>query len=414
MGAIALGRWIRDRPHWQGWLAMALGGLPFFLLSLNLVSHETYRGSSRGFEFTLVDLVAWSLLFALPRVERRSRVRGVYLAICIISALFAAVPLYSTFGIWKVVRTFWIAAAAYRAVIFGHSMPLLQGVVLGQLYALGIALEQRYILGLHQVSGPFAHQNGLAQAAVLVYALCLSVSLGPARSRWASAGALAALGCVVLTLSRGGIAMILLASVAVFLLSAYRHRDPRLIKIALVGLLGIAAVGIRAGDTLTERFTEAPDASAHGRDLFEKMAERMVEDNPFVGVGMNHYSYANEHLGYADEVGMPEIDRGGVAHHVYWLTLAELGYQGLAAFLLMYIIPVLRAFRHALTTAVAVNGDVLQGLAVGTMAVLIQGQLEYTLRLTMVSQLVWVYIGVIGAMVAMSRSQFKALSIRSM
>jgi hypothetical protein len=413
LGAIVLGRKLRGRPALLRWLAMALGFLPFFLVSLNLVSHETYRGSSRGFEVTLVDLVAWCLIFALPKMEARSKVRGLYLVICTVSVFFAAVPLYSMFGLWKAMRMFWVAAAAYRVVSFGLGSPLLQGIVVGQVYAFLLAVEQRYLLGVHQVAGPFAHQNGLGQAAVLVYSLCLSISLGPGRSRWSLAGAVASVGCVVLTLSRGGIAMTLLSSVLVFLMSAYRHRDPRLIRVAIVGALLIGAVAVKAGDTITERFAKAPDASAHGRDLFEEMADLMVRDSPLVGVGLNHYSYANSEQGYADAVGMPEVDKGGVAHHVYWLTLAELGYPGLIAFLLMYFIPVLRGFRHAISARVPVHGDVLQGLAVGIMAVLIQGQLEYTLRLTMVSQLVWVYIGVIGAMAALSMSQSSSRSMRS-
>jgi O-antigen ligase len=410
VGAIFAGRAIRGRPVMQRWLAMALGVMPFFLVSLNLVSNETYRGSSRGFEVTLVDLVAWCLIFALPKTEARSKVRGLYLVICTVSVFFAAVPLYSMFGLWKAMRMFWVAAAAYRVVSFGLGSPLLQGIVVGQVYAFLLAVEQRYLLGVHQVAGPFAHQNGLAQAAVLVYSLCLSISLGPGRSRWSLAGVLASVGCVVLTLSRGGIAMTLLSSVLVFLMSAYRHRDPRLIRVAIIGALLIGAVAVKAGDTLTERFTKAPDASAHARDLFEEMAELMVEDSPLVGVGLNHYSYANSEEGYADAVGMPEVDKGGVAHNVYWLTLAELGYPGLMAFLLMYCIPVLRGFRHAFGATVAVHGDVLQGMAVGVMAILIQGQLEYTLRLTMVSQMVWVYIGVIGAI---SASQASSLTMRS-
>ena len=49
-------------------------------------------------------------------------------------------------------------------------------------------------------------------------------------------------------------------------------------------------------------------------------------------------------------------------------------------------------------------------MAVAVMAILIQGQLEYTLRLTMVSQMVWLYIGVIGAI---SASQSSSPTMRS-
>jgi O-antigen ligase len=400
IGALLLGRALRRRPDRQRWVAMGIGILPFFLISLNVMSHETYRGSSRGFEVTLLDLLAWAMLVALPRSERLSKTRTLYLLVCAASAGGAAVPLYSMFGMWKVMRMYLVAAAAYRIVRAGLGGALLQGIVLGQCYAFTIALEQRYLLGLHQVTGPFAHQNGLAQAGTLVFALCLSVLLGRGRNRWATIGTLAALGSVVMTLSRGGLAMTVLSAIVIFLLAAFRYRNPRLLRVAAVGVLLAVVVVLRAGDTIVERFSEAPDASAEARHHFEDMAAMMLDDHPNLGVGLNHYSHANVHDGYADAAKVPEIDRGGVAHHVYWLTLAELGYVGLIAFLLVYMLPVLRGLRETLRAGRTAAGDVIQGMSVGVAAILFQGTLEYTLRLTMVSQIVWCYFGVLGALCA--------------
>lgn len=399
--ALLAGRALRAHPRRQRWLAFGLGFFPFLLISINVLSHETYRGSSRGFELTLVDLLAWALLVALPRSEPRSATRTFYLVVCAASVTVAAVPLYAMFGAWKVARMYLIAAAAYRAVRAGFGAAILNGVVVGQLYAFALAFEQRYLLGLHQVAGPFAHQNGLAQASILVYAVCLSVVLGGdgSRGRWASAGALTAAASVVMTLSRGGLAMLVLSTVVVFAMAAYRHRNPRMMRYVLLGALAAAVVWIRAGDTIMARFTDAPDASAEARDHFVDMARMMLDDYPILGVGLNNYSYANQYSGYADAVGLPAIDRGGVAHHVYWLTLAELGYLGLFAFLAVYLLPVGRAFRGALTSGRSARGDVLQGIAVGVAAVLFQGTLEYTLRITMISQLVWCYLGIVGALV---------------
>lgn len=411
-GAVVVGRHLRTHPTRQRWLAAALGFFPFLLVSLNVASHETYRGSSRGFEVTLLDLAAWALLVALPRSERTSKSRAFYLVVCAASVTTAAMPLYASFGVWKVIRMYLVGAAAYRAVVAGWGPTILRAVVVGQCYAFAVALEQRYLLGTHQVSGPFAHQNGLAQASILVFAVCLSVALGRERNRWATVGALVAAASVIMTLSRGGMAMLVLTSLLCFTLAAYRHRNPRLLRVALVGLLAIGAVWIRAGDTIVDRFLAAPDASAEARDHFEHMAAMMLDDYPVLGVGMNNYSYANQFMGYADVANVPEIDRGGVAHHVYWLTLAELGYIGLVAFLLAYSLPVLRALRATMAAGRTGRGDVLQGMAIGVAAVLIQGTLEYTLRLTMVSQLVWCFYGVMGALIASPARIPRALSMR--
>jgi O-antigen ligase len=204
----------------------------------------------------------------------------------------------------------------------------------------------------------------------------LSAILGGSANSWARFSALIAVACVILTLSRGGIAITGFATFAIFLFTLIRYRDPKLLRFVLLGLVAAGALWLKAGDNILARFDNASEASAEARNHFEDMARLMLDAHPVSGVGMNHYSLENSRK-YADKVDLPEIDRGGVAHHFYWLTLAELGYLGLFAVLWLFLLPVFMALRRSTQCGPGPCGDLLQGVAIGIGAILLQGTLEY-------------------------------------
>ena len=77
---IPLGWMLRGKERVLERAALVMGLLPWTpLVTVNLVSHETYRGADRGFEFTHIDLFAWVLLFALPRPSEPMPFRKVQL-----------------------------------------------------------------------------------------------------------------------------------------------------------------------------------------------------------------------------------------------------------------------------------------------------------------------------------------------
>ena len=89
--------------------ALILPVMMFHQVSINFFSHETYRGTSRGMEVSLVYLVALGLLFAMLILFRKkplfpdagSKIYLVYFLLCIPSLINADNLLYSWFELWK-------------------------------------------------------------------------------------------------------------------------------------------------------------------------------------------------------------------------------------------------------------------------------------------------------------------------
>ncbi|NRA35944.1 MAG: hypothetical protein HRU17_21695, partial [Polyangiaceae bacterium] len=109
-------------------------------------------------------------------------------------------------------------------------------------------------------------------------------------------------------------------------------------------------------------------------------------------------------LKYADKFGIPDIDRDGLVHNVFWLTASELGYVGLMVFVVLLMTPLWIAIPQALNRRRAGQRDVMWGLVVGLGVVIVQGTLEWSLRMTQVGYVYWVVAGVAVSLAGMRSS----------
>lgn len=400
LASVALGLVARDKRRLRVAMATALGFLPFVPITLNPVSYESYRGDARGVEFTLVDFVAVALAVALGgrgRWRRPYAIAGtLYFLAAVLSVGQASSTLFAMFAVWKVFRVLRVLSTVARAGQVDGLVPdVCRGLALGLVYSAALALQQRYLQGVMQARGPFSHQNGLGMAANLVFPACFAMLLAGQGGRTAKLGVGAAAICVVLTLSRGGMLLFAIAAAAVFLGSLARRLTGRKLAVLGVGVMAVAAVLVKSWDTIVERFGSAPDASAEARKLFEEAARRMLHDHP-LGVGINQFSHVLDER-YADQVGLPAVDRDGLVHNVYWLTAAEMGWLGIVAFVVFVAAPVLLAARAAVKDR-SIRGDVMMGLGVGLLVTLLQGKLEWSLRTTQLSYLLWTVAGLVFAL----------------
>ena len=410
---VVLGRWARKSPQARTALIFALGFLPFTELveraSLNVLSHEWYRGDARGFEVTIVDLVAIGLFFALPKARwpmPYKRLALAWLGIATISVAFAWEPLYAGFGAWRVARVTFIGAVVARACEDRAVPPiLLRGLAWGVVAQLAYAIHGRYVLGHFQVSGSFAHQNSLAMAVNLVAPTFLALLLAKGKPKWLLALALlSSVVCVVFSLSRGGLFMFPVALGLVYVGSLIRRPSVAKIRAGAVALVVVLAIGIKSFDTIMERFLYAPEASAEGRERFEQAASNIWGDHSF-GVGMNNFSHVL-HGPYAEAVQLPEVDHGGIVHHVYWLTLAETGLAGLLVYLALVLYPIWVGLRWFHRHRTDVRGDVILGITAGLIVTAAQGVLEWLARQTVMSYLVWIAMALLLALVRQLREDF--------
>jgi O-antigen ligase len=166
-------------------------------------------------------------------------------------------------------------------------------------------------------------------------------------------------------------------------------------------MLGVLLLLAKSLDTILERWSGAPKASEEARVLFNEAARAMLNDHSF-GIGINMYSHVLEHGGYADRLGMAPVDRSGVAHHIYWLTAAELGYVGLAAYALLLIAVLVLAIKAA--RARDVRGDIALGIAAGLFVTYVHGTSEWILRQTAMSYAFWTAAAMVAAFLSAGRA----------
>lgn len=405
LGVYPLGRWMAKRPDARTLVWLLIGFLPFYgldSLDINVVSFEHYRGDARGIEITLVDLLVLALAVGLPRGRSAPYLatRTLYFVLVSVSVLYAAEPLYASFSVWKLGRMYLLFAVVNRGCRASErtAPTLLTGMCLGIGWELVLVLQQRYLLGMHQAMGSLPHQNTLGMALNLllpaVFAIVLTGGPRARRAMWVlGAGAL----CIVMTLSRGAMAAFALGSGVVLFCSIVRRPSWHKIRIAMGMALSAAAVFAKAGDTIVDRFLNAPKTSGEGRHMFEDAAHLMVSEHP-LGVGINNFSWFCDAGGYSLRVGLPAIDRGGIVHNVYWLTAAELGYLGLGAFALLLLRPTCSALYYGLSHRADVRGDVLLGLGIGLLLMHAQGTLEWAARQTTLSYLFWIVAAVVASL----------------
>lgn len=426
VAAYPVGRLLRRTPRYRELALVLLGLLPFLSPpDINFASHELYRGDSRGFEVTAVDVLALSLFVALPRPRHASpfRVaRYAYLVAALVSVTLASYPLFALFSVWKVVRMYFLLAVVNRACDADAWAPtaLLRGMMLGVVTQALVALFQRYAWHVHQTPGLFPHQNSMATAVNLVVPVALALAVRRGMT-WLPASALAAgTVAVALSLSRGALTVFVFVTAATYAVFLARRISFRTLTFAVLGMFFAAGLIIRAGDTIFERFRSASAVSAEDRLRFNEAASLMLREHRF-GVGMNQYSLVLARGGYFARVGLdhdvsgqPDGDRfAGIAHNIYWLTLAEMGYLGLFSLFLVLFGPLWLAFRRGWRARGTPTGDLLLALAIGLAGLHATGLLEWVWRQTALSYLFWMVAGMIAALarhVTSSRSDVQGRS----
>ena len=398
--------------RYLGWLLALATFLTMVTNStrIHFISMEDYRGPDRGFEVTLTDLI---FLAVFPLVASKRGVKWFpynslpllgYGLCCFIATLKAPVPIYAWFTFYKLLKlyfVYWVAANSFRA---GLTMEHMAHAYLGiGTWMTFLALKQKYLFGMYRIKGPFDHSNTIPMYVILVLpVLYLWASCNPRLPRWKSLwGIFASLGlmfAVLATQSRAGLVLCGLSLLMVVGLSNLRFpsRRVRLLTLAIMTLAFLG--GLKALGTIINRFETAPEESEMARTEFNIAADLMAKDN-FFGVGLNSFSYVltteeryNGHIKV-----MANEEQAGVAHHIYRLTAAEMGYPGLVFFVLVWAgfwIRPLWVGRQGR----GLPATLLLGFPIGFQALYLIGFLEWAFRLTPVIYLYTIQAGVASAL----------------
>lgn len=387
------------------WRKVVIGLIAFDLFNpqhINIVSDENYRGDSRGIEVTTVDLMILAM-FVCQRLRKQpgfggTRFVGIRLAyLTAVLLSFTATPdaFRSFYSLWKLLRMFFafdVLATAFADM--GLLSAGLYGLAAGVISQGLMAFRQKYVFHMVRVVGSQSHPNSLAMICNLAFPVAFALLLSGKGRRVALITVAIAGLCDIFSLSRGGMMMFVLASAIVFTGSFLRGMTRRKVTVLALSVVAGIAVLAKSADTIINRFVNAPKESEQARVLFNAAAKMMANEHPF-GIGINQYSNVLDHGGYADRLGIAAVDRNGIAHHIYWLTAAELGYFGLATFLLMLGTVLVVGMRSARIPGV--RGDVALGLVAGLTVTYLQGTAEWIMRQTTFSYAFWLVAAMIAS-----------------
>ena len=334
---------ICDR-RWIRWFTLGLT-LPLIMFNasaINFFSHETYRGTSRGMEISIIYITAFSLLLGLSLLGKKIRYipdAGSFLYLCyflcsIPSLLNAENILFSFFELWKMFMIYLVFLAVYNYLKYsqGDFDILLYGIA-AVIFINFFVILQQHVHGIYQVRGVFPHQNSLAMcmmmAGMLFFARIFNNREG-FRSKIFFAVFLLASVSLVRTYSRGALFCYPLAGMLTLSCSFIKGFSSRkLMMTAMLVLCGFVGLLIFL-PKIIHRFESAPKSSGETRKNFAIAALNMIQDKPMAGVGLNNWGIKinppYEYSRHRDpKKGFTEDFKDGIVETIYLLVGAECG-----------------------------------------------------------------------------------------
>jgi len=366
------------------WSQRVRDGFFFLMVSLAVVSERMevnffsaawYRGTTRGVQITLVEILAVGLLVGCCLSPRRGERRWfwpasmggmlLYFVYAGISVVLSEPKLFGAFELTRMLGGILVFAASAAYLREKREWTLL-------LIALGCAVgceglwavKQYFITGLDRVSGTLDHANSLS----MYFCLTVPVLVAAAFSGWSRAlrwfcAVCAGLGAVGLlpTFSRAGIPVFLAVVMGTILACSSWRLSPS--RIVVRGLLVVfAAAWVAASwSRMEQRYASATleeeyfDPTIDGRGIYLRLA-KMIATEHFFGVGLNNWSYRVSRT-YGPRLGFRFVDYdyltavygtddpelfansylAAPAHNLAALTLGELGAPGLVLFAALWL-----------------------------------------------------------------------------
>jgi len=414
---------------------------------VNFLSRDFYRGTTRGIEVSLVDVIALSLLISSVLFPRRGHSRAFWPASFGLILLFflyacfnvgiADPRIFGLFELSKMVRGMTIFLAVALFVQSERELKLFL-LALGLIvsYEGFLALRQRYQYGIHRVPGTLDDSNSLSVFFVTTAPVFVAVinSRVPKALKMLSAAAIA-FACVgvILTISRMGVAILAVTLLCVTFATISFYITARKIVIGLVVVLLAAGLTAKSWKTLKARFQESSlgeeykDNGKLGRGYYIRVARAIAEDQLF-GVGLNNWSYwvsqkYGPRLGYRfvpyrgtdkdPSIYIPpdsNVDeaQAAPAHSLGALTVGELGLPGLVLFTILWC----RWFQMGATFLRKRRPEPLfrigTGLFFALAALFLQSLTEWVFRHSPIYYTAHILLGVLASLYWLKRKAAKA------
>jgi O-antigen ligase len=246
-----------------------------------------------------------------------------------------------------------------------------------------VCFWERYGTGAYRVTGHMGHPNTLNTYMGMVGLFIVPFIFGA--SSWKGCIALTiccifSVCCIVMTVARSALGIFLILSFFGTIICLFRFQKLRNFVIVFLGVLLVSLLMVKAFDTLFIRFVkeESIATSMQLRETFVMEAILMAQDH-LLGVGLGNFS-AWSWLKYAD---LTDSEPGTPAHNIIFLTLGELGWAGLVAFICLWIRFIQVLISGLIKRVVIQNSDafcLILGVLLAGLFCILQNQFHYSFR----------------------------------
>ncbi len=429
-----------------GLFVIAAGVPASGLFDLNIYSAYWYRGTTRGFEVTLFDVVALGMLFSSLVSPRENQRRWywpaslglmlIYLAYCTVTTLLATPVVFGLYEVSKLVRgiVFFLAVALFvrRERDLGI---LVLALAVAILVESALSIRERLLLDIYRPAGTLSHPNSLSMyfcmvTPVLIAAACANFAGWVRWTCWAAV--LAAACAMLLALSRAGLPIFLvIVGGTLAWCGSWRVTPPKIVA-GLAALVILTAVGIKAWPSIVERYGQATlqeeyfDASGESRGYYFRQAGVILDDHPF-GIGLNNWSYwvsrdygkmLGMHYENYDDITyappsevMPMYRFAAPAHNLGVLTAGEIGWIGLGLMMALWLRWLGMGARFLFSRQPDVFHRLGVGLCFGCLGVFLHSFTEWTFRQTEIFLSFNILAGVLAALLAIKREAAAAETV---
>ena len=377
-------------------LAVLLPVMMFNQVSINFFSHETYRGTSRGMEVSLIYLIAAAMLIGMLILYHKkpllpdtgSKIYLVYFFLCIPSLIEADNTLFSWFEMWKMIMMYVVFLCAYYYLYNTRDFQTVMigfGIIAAVTF---LSVVMQHVKGIHQANGFFPHQNSMGMFMNLIapvfFAYYFNRNKGWKRFLFAGFFLMASAACMR-TYSRGAMVCLPFGCAITTLLSLRYQFHMRKIQILLPIFLICFFGALLLLPNIIKRFENAPKESLETRQYLAASAWNMMKDKPFTGVGLNNwgikinppypyceYRYENKRIAQDFKEGIVETS--------YLLVGAECGFLALGAFLSWLGYYYLTAFKLVKQLRRSELFFIPAGIVGGLTAIYAQSTLEWVMK----------------------------------
>jgi O-antigen ligase len=344
-------------------------------MDVNFFSQAWYRGTTRGIQVSLPEVLAFGLLVGGSLSEPGKGRRWfwpaslglllLYFFYACVSVISADLKLFGAFELSKILGSILMFLASAWYVRSKREWTILL-VALG--CAVGFeglwAVKQRFITHVDRVAGTLDHANSLS----MYFCMATPPLVAAAYAGWSRglrwfcgvAAAFAAVG-LLLTISRAGIPVFTVVVLGTALACASWKLTTSRVLVRSLLALSLAGIVTAVWQPMMNRYAEASleeeyfDPHIDGRGIYLRLAKDIVSDH-FFGVGLNNwsyyvsktygarlgfrfveYDYLTSIYGTEDEEVYANSYLAAPAHNLAALTLGELGIPGLFLFLLLWL-----------------------------------------------------------------------------